>query len=391
MRLVSFVCFILLSSIGLFAQTLDDLSFGTNNTLEVITWNLEHFPKNSTVTTTSVKQIIDALSADVYALQEIDTPSQLDAMVADLPGYTAYHESVYYGGLAYIYKTSTVQITDTYEIYTSTTESYRYNFPRKPMVMEMRFKNEEYIIINNHFKCCGDGTLEKNNSYDEEYKRYTAGNMIKEYIDTHFSDKNVILVGDLNDILTDAAPNNVFQSFLDDTSNYRFADQQIAEGSTDNYSYPDSYWLSHLDHILITNELFNDMENTSSTTQTIRIDDYLQGGLNEYDADISDHRPVAIKIMPSVNTSIGDLDSKTSVFYNYPNPFSNATEFKFDALPKPSTIEIFDTQGQLIQSIEVDANATAQTWKTDGLAKGIYLAKRLMNKQPVAEIKLVVQ
>jgi len=391
MRLVSFFCFILLSPIGLIAQTLQDLSFGTNNTLEVISWNVEHFPKNGSVTITKMQQIMEALDADVYALQEIGTPEQLSDLLNGLTGYTAYHQSVYYGGLVYLYKTSEVQITNIYEIYTSTSDPYRYNFPRKPMVMEMRFKNEDYIIINNHFKCCGDGTLDKSNSYDEEYKRYHASNMLKDYIDTHFADKNVILVGDLNDKLDDAAPNNVFQSYLDDASNYRFADQQIAEGSTDNYSYPDSYWLSHLDHILITNELFDDMENSTSTTKTIRIDDYLQGGLNEYDADISDHRPVALKIMPSVTTSIIIPESEESTFYNFPNPFSNSTEFKFKALTTTSVIEIFDTRGQLIKSIKVNAGETSQRWKTEGLEKGIYLAKRMLNKQTIAELKLVVQ
>jgi len=390
MRLTIFLSLFLISPFELLAQTLADLSFGTDNTLEVITWNIEHFPKNGSVTITKMQQIMEALDADVYALQEIDTPDQLPNLLNGLTGYTAYHESVYYGGLVYLYKTSEVQITNIYEIYTSTTDPYRYNFPRKPMVMEMRFKDEDYIIINNHFKCCGDGILDKNDSYDEEYKRYYASNMIKDYIDTHFADKNVILVGDLNDILTDVSSNNVFQFFIDDPNNYKFADQEIAEESnSDNWSFPS--WPSHIDHILITNELFNEMNNVNSSIQTIRIDDYLQGGLSEYDADISDHRPVAIRIMPSVNTSITNPNSQESIFYNYPNPFSTGTEFKFEALPTPSVIEVFDTRGQLIQSIEVEANATTQSWETNGLAKGIYLAKRMVNKEPVAELKLTVQ
>ena len=37
---------------------------------------------------------------------------------------------------------------------------------------------------------------------------------------------------------------------------------------------------------------------TIFTLSTIKIDEYLEGGWNEYDQNISDHRPVAIKISP---------------------------------------------------------------------------------------------
>ena len=39
--------------------------------------------------------------------------------------------------------------------------------------------------------------------------------------------------------------------------------------------------------------MFNGLNN--SEVQTIKIDEYLDGGWNEYDQNISDHRPVAIK------------------------------------------------------------------------------------------------
>ena len=39
--------------------------------------------------------------------------------------------------------------------------------------------------------------------------------------------------------------------------------------------------------------MFNGLNNLE--VQTIKIDEYLDGGWNEYDQNISDHRPVAIK------------------------------------------------------------------------------------------------
>jgi len=166
----------------------------------------------------------------------------------------------------------------------------------------MSFMGENIIIINNHFKCCGDGYLDIDDSGDEETRRYIASNLLKEYVDTNFQNDNVIILGDLNDILTDNIENNVFQMILDDSDNYHFADMDIAQGSSSDWSYPT--WPSHIDHILITNELFDELENTSSDIQTIKIDEYIDGGWSEYDQNVSDHRPVALKLLFNQNLII---------------------------------------------------------------------------------------
>ena len=85
--------------------------------------------------------------------------------------------------------------------------------------------------------------------------------IIKSYIETNLDDQRVIVLGDLNDILTDNQSNNIFQDILDDTTNFYFADIDIADGSSSNWSYPS--WPSHLDHILISNELFSCLLYTS--------------------------------------------------------------------------------------------------------------------------------
>ena len=148
------------------------------------------------------------------------------------------------------------------------------------------------MIINNHFKCCGDGTLNTNDPNDEEMRRLSAVTLLKQYTDSLFIDERVIVVGDLNDILTDPASNNVFNSFLNDTD-YLFIDFQIALGNSANFSYPS--WPSHLDHILISDELFADFSKPNSELSCIRIDDYMSSW-NAYDSNISDHRPVGLKL-----------------------------------------------------------------------------------------------
>ena len=282
-----------------FLQDFDELYFGTDDALDIMTWNIEWFPKNDDITIDYVAQIIDALDMDILAIQELDDTVLFTQMLNNLIEYEGYFESAWFAGLAYIYKTETIEINDIYEIYT--TSPYWSPFPRSPMVMDMNFMGENYIIINNHFKCCGDGNLNLNDDGDEETRRYVASNLLKEYIDDNFSTSNVIVLGDLNDELTDSPNNNVFQMVMDDAENYIFADIEIAEGSSSEWSFPN--WPSHLDHILITNELFDMLDNI----ETIELDDFMDGGFNEYDQDISDHLPVALKLSTNV-ISLGDIN-----------------------------------------------------------------------------------
>ena len=293
--------FIFLCNVLVFSQDLEDLSFGDDSSLDIATWNIEWFPKNGQTTAEYVGQILYQLDLDVLAMQELDDKTVFDQMVNELTNYTGYYESAWFAGLAYIYKSDVVQINSIYEIYT--TSPYWSAFPRSPMVMDMNFMGENYFIINNHFKCCGDGNFDMDDESDEETRRYNAVNLLKEYIDTYLPDKNVIVLGDLNDDIAEPYQNNVFQNILNDTENYTFVDSDIASGSSSDWSYPS--WPSHLDHILVTNELFDEYNN--SDVLTIKIDDYLDGGWNEYDYNVSDHRPVAISF--HVNSSLdGDLN-----------------------------------------------------------------------------------
>ena len=287
-----------------FLQDFDDLYFGTENELDIITWNIEWFPKNGEITVEYVTEIIEALDVDIIAMQELDNINSFNQMMNDLDQYEGYYESGWFAGLAYIYNTETISINEIYEIYT--TSPYWSPFPRSPMVMDMDFMGENYIIINNHFKCCGDDYLDLSDDDDEETRRYTASNLLKGYVDNYFPDSNVIILGDLNDNLTDNVNNNVFQEILNDTDNYLFADFEIAQGNSSGWSYPN--WPSHLDHILITDELFDDF----SLVEVIRIDDFMDGGFSEYDQTVSDHRPVAIKLSNNLIIN-GDINNDSII------------------------------------------------------------------------------
>tara|TARA_B100000676_G_C18035709_1_gene821647 strand:+ start:784 stop:1848 length:1065 start_codon:yes stop_codon:yes gene_type:complete len=337
--LKNIVSFFFLTS-TLLAQNLDDLVFGDNNSLDVATWNIEWFPKNGLITVEYVTEIIEKLDLDVIAIQEVDDIAMFDQMLNLLPEYTGYYESSWFAGLAFIYKTNQIEINDIYEIYT--TSPYWSAFPRSPMIMNINFMGGNYFIINNHFKCCGNGIIDFDNSSDEEYRRYNAINLIKQYIDNNLENDKVIVVGDLNDNIAEPMENNVFQEVLNDSLNYLFADLEIAQSNSSNWSYPS--WPSHLDHILVTNELFQYLN--SSQIQTIKVDEYLSGGWEEYDQNVSDHRPVAIKfninstLIYDINNDGAVNDSDLTIlleFIIYGNVTMNSVDVNFD-----SKIDIFD-------------------------------------------------
>ena len=121
-----------------------------------------------------------------------------------------------------------------------------------------------------------------------------ATDLLKAYIDTHFAERSVIVLGDFNDSLTDTTSHNVFASLLDDPGTYRFTDMGIAQGDTSGWSYPS--YPSHLDHILISSGLFAGFEHAGSSVLSLPVDEVFFDGWWEYEEAVSDHRPVGLRI-----------------------------------------------------------------------------------------------
>lgn len=374
------------ATLSSYSQNIGDLSFGTDSTLEVITWNLENFPKEDQTTMDYVTQIVTALDADVIALQEIYDLYMFNQMLDDLDGYSGFIVPGNYTDLAYIYKSSSVEINDIYEIYTS--YAYWTPFPRPPLVIDFNFKGYNFIVINNHLKCCGDGTMDPGDPDDEETRRFRANNLITQYIDEYFPDKMVFIVGDMNDELTDEADNNVFRIMLEDPENYLFADHEIAVGNSNNWSYPT--WPSHLDHIAITNELFSAFENEGSVTQVLKIEESIAGGWWVYEDNISDHRPVAIKLALPADLGIGGTEDVAGRLVCYPNPMNQATTITLPSYSGPAAISIYNIQGQIVYSETLAASQASLSWNTADVPDGIYFARLVVNNNEVAGAKLVV-
>ncbi len=252
---------------------------GTAGSLDIVTFNVETFPKEGYNSVIMLASLLNSIDADVYALQEVASETGFDQLIELLNGYSGlfYLTDEDQWNLAYIFKDSEVTVDESATRLLFTDSEY-YLRPAFEVKVHHIPTGIDTYVINNHFKCCGEG----------ESIRRESSEIMKDYIDTYRNEDAVIVLGDLNDEITgETSATNPFRCFIDDPDNYAFADMDIAKGSQLFWSYPS--WPSHIDHILITDELFDNLDTTIVYRAAPCYPDY-----GTY---ISDHRPVGIKLV----------------------------------------------------------------------------------------------
>ncbi len=255
---------------------------GREDSLELVTWNMHNFPDNGTLSIDSYKLIIENLDVDLYAVQEIADTVSFDNLMDSLSGYDGlYSDDTYSSGYqktGIIYKTDLISVLSSEQIYIDK----EYEFPRPPMVFKLMvsmngYSNDFYLIVVH---------LKAYQGVEELDRRRGAVRLLKEYMDSGISsneEKDYIIAGDWNDELTDPESDNCFTLLLNDPGSYKFLTNEIADDPVYS-SYPS--WGSLIDHILISEALFDEYNGGSTTT--LLIDSRISG----YFENVSDHRPV---------------------------------------------------------------------------------------------------
>ena len=270
---------IVILSFGFPALSLDRQvpAFGTDLTFDIMTWNIEFFPLEGQTTIDLVAGIVADLDVDLIALQEITNSSDFNALVSQLDGWSGIRS---YDDPSYLYKTEAITINDDYTIFTDDW----YAFPRAPFILEFTWHGIPVTTINLHLKCCGGS--------DNEARREAASLALEDYLLAELAGPgvhNIIVLGDYNDEIDEPDADNVFLNLVENDENFAFATMAIA-GIPAQASYPS--YPSFIDHLLVTEHLFDDLE--TATVQTQRLDDYL--GDPYYFNNVSDHRPVALSL-----------------------------------------------------------------------------------------------
>jgi endonuclease/exonuclease/phosphatase family metal-dependent hydrolase len=257
----------------------DCIISGSNSAFEIVTINLQGFPKSGSSSVKIVRDLIIRINPDVIAMQEIASENEFKNLIKELRGWEGrfypVNNDIY--NLAYLFKTSEITIDDSKTKLILSGDSYA--FPRAPFEIFVSHKtlNINAYIINIHLKALGGA--------DNEARRRDASQKLDNYINTARPSDPVIVLGDYNDEISGDTPSsNVFYNLVSASSDYLFTDMHIAKGPVMWWSYPS--FPSHIDHILITNELFSRVD----TTFVLRP----ESCYSQYFNNISDHRPVEI-------------------------------------------------------------------------------------------------
>jgi endonuclease/exonuclease/phosphatase family metal-dependent hydrolase len=259
--------------------------FGTDSTLDIVTWNIQNFPKLGQETVTEVAAIMKTLNADVYGIEEIEDTTSFRQLLNLLPAYGGtYSLDIYFDGsyqkTGVIYKKNVVTISDKRMLFTNDS----YSFPRPPLQVyiasQSNLRSFDFTFIVLHLKASG--------GEDNEARRRSACEKLKNYLDIEIAgsaDKDYIAVGDWNDELDDPTADNVFLAFLNDPIDYTFLTAPFASDPNNNATYIGGT-KSVIDQILISAGARQQYD--TGSTRVIKVDQYLAS----YVYEVSDHRPV---------------------------------------------------------------------------------------------------
>jgi len=262
---------------------------GSDNTLEVLTWNIRQFPTNAG-TTDKVADLIWQMGVDLVAVQEIADADAFQRLLCALPGYdgilsTDEYSTGEYQKTGFIYRTSQITISTVASVFVSDYSA----FPRPPLRADIDVHlpdggQTQFTLIDVHLKA---GV-----SSSDISRRRDAIIKLKSYVDALVlatPDSKVMIVGDFNDSPGDSSGENVFTTILNDPANYTILTLPLAQAN--EYSY--IYYESLLDNMVITSTLLPDAE--GGRTEIMLLDEEI--AQYDYELQVSDHRPV-VTIMP---------------------------------------------------------------------------------------------
>lgn len=259
-------------------------AIGSENTIDIATWNIEQFPKTSG-TPELLADLIRSLDLDLVALQEITSEEAFDDVLARLPDHEGVLSSHTYPDgdaqkLALITKSSLLTVSDVDLLFTSSP----YAFPRPPLRARVQVNGTvpfDFTVVVVHLKAGVD---------DEDALRRTEAMVELEALmrgDVDGAgDDDIVLLGDMNEVLSHPSALPVWAPLLDAPERYTVLTRAIAESGSVSF-IPAGIML---DHIVVTTSLTEAVDGRAPFIT--RLHDVLPG----YLGTVSDHLPVSISL-----------------------------------------------------------------------------------------------
>jgi hypothetical protein len=302
-------------------------SIPKSKTLDVVTWNLEFFgakkedyrneeygPEDEAQQLVNVKRVLDSLQADVIAVEEVSDDSLFTVLISQLGKYRATCSDRYsysFDGpsdefppqkVCFIYDTTTVNVRAArpmfealYDEARTTNPNILPNYPggspssfyssgRLPYLLTVDATiggvTERISFVGIHAKSGSTAADRSRREYD--------GAVLKDSLDTHFANEQVIILGDLNDDLDQSIVTGMespYIAFMQDSLNYTGITKNLSDaGARSTISFQDV-----IDHQIITNDLLQEVIGGSEQIITpFRF-------ITNYAATTSDHLPVIVR------------------------------------------------------------------------------------------------
>jgi len=265
---------------------------GSENTLEIATWNINWFgygkygiekgPANEKLQLKNIKDLLDQSGFDIVALQEMSNVNYFYDLL-DVTGYAGK-----YSDISKDQKTAIIWDPVQFKMLEANNILAKHFYKVESLPpLEVKFRGltnkviEEFTVLVLAFPAHPQN--EKKERQEELYKdRKNAARILKNYLDTAYTDKPVIVTGDWNDDLDQSdfyQKKTPFKVLLDDPENYLFTNKKLSDShmkSKKNGSF--------INHILINKVLFDSFQSSDVLVMS-RYE-------NTFFKETSDHFPV---------------------------------------------------------------------------------------------------
>ena len=290
----------------------------TDSTLDIVTWNMEFFgstltnygPSDVILQMENAIAVIEALDADIIAVQEVSDTGLLDALVDSLGNYARVCSDVYSYSfepadpnfpaqqLCFIYNTNTVTITDEKVLfeqfytdartgvttdlsdYPTGSASSFWASGRLPYMVtaEVNIQGVPATVklVNIHAKSGGGSSDIARKTYDAQ--------ALKDTLDAYYSNDMVVVLGDYNDDVDVSIGGGTtpYEPFVIDSASYTPVTSVLSDAGFRSYVFSDNM----IDHITITDELYEPyIDNSVYTFIPFSL-------IDNYSGTTSDHLPV---------------------------------------------------------------------------------------------------
>lgn len=255
--------------------------FGSPQTFEIATWNIENYPKSGQ-TKENVSSLLKQLDLDLIAVEEISDEAALRELTATLPGFDCLLSPDKGNpdmpqNVGFIYRKANMEVVESQPLFVKE----NFAFPRAPLMVRFKMKDDssDVVAIAVHLKAFGDDK--------SQTRREIANRQLEEFVSEYrkTNDKaRIVVMGDFNERVDAEDSRDVFNPWLLKSESY----QMLTEGPAlrGDYSFISSNRRSLIDHIIASNN-FHLEEPQIPKLQTV---------VPRYESNVSDHLPVMTRL-----------------------------------------------------------------------------------------------